>query len=129
KISGPHFHASGKRRRHGVDARDELGKKQGLFATAVKILRRAQNASFRIRRKPAQQAQQRPSANSSREIENDVAADHRQGANPEHEIEMQISVGRDRASGQESERSRQWKADGLRKAHYRQKQVTMVGNQ
>src|SRR5271167_278166 len=53
KIAEAHFHAPGQGRRHGVDARDELGKEQSLFAATIEIFRGAQNAGFRIRRKPA----------------------------------------------------------------------------
>ncbi len=88
KISQSHFHASGERRRHGVDARDELGEKQCLLAAPVKIFGRAENASFRIRRKPAQKAEQCPSTDSAHEIKNDVAEDHRQHAYADYEIQM-----------------------------------------
>src|SRR5208282_6857678 len=103
--------------------------KQCLLAAAVKILRGPQNTTLRIGRQPAEKAQQCPSADSAREIESDIAADHRQQSYAEHEVEMQTSVGSHRASGQEGEGGRQRQTDGFRKAHYRQKQVAMVRNQ
>jgi hypothetical protein len=75
-------------------------------------------------RKPKQS----PSADSAREIEKDVAADHRQQADAKHEIEMEISVGGNRASSQHGERGGHGKTDGLGEAHHRQKQVAMVRN-
>jgi hypothetical protein len=129
KIPEAHFHASSQRRRHGVDAGDELGEEQGLFAAAVEIFRRAQNAGFRIRGKTAEKAEQRPSADSACEVEDDIASDHRHGADADHEIEVQVSVGGDCAGGEDGERSGQREADGFSEADYRQKQVAVVRNQ
>jgi hypothetical protein len=60
KIAEAHLHAASERRRHGVDAGNELGKQQRLLAAAVKVFRRAQNAGFGIGRKPAEKAQAKP---------------------------------------------------------------------
>ena len=128
KICEAHFHAAGERRRHGVDAGNEFGKKQSLLAAAVKIFRRAQNAGFGIGREPAEQTQQGPSAGSACEIKNDIPGDHGRYTDSEDEVEMQVSIGRDGARGQDGERGGQRKADGLGEANYRQEQVAVMRN-
>ena len=120
KLAKPHSHAAGQRRRHGVDPRNELGKQQRLLAAPVKVFGRAQNASFRIRRKPAQDAEERPAADSSHEVKKNISPEHRDQSHEKDEMEMQLSVGRHCARGQDGQSGRERKANRLRKAYRRQ---------
>lgn len=51
-----HFHASGQGWRHGVDAGNELGEKQGLLTAAVEIFGGAEDAGLGIGGEAAEQA-------------------------------------------------------------------------
>src|ERR1019366_5463052 len=117
EVGEAHFHAARERRRHGVDAGDEFGEEESLFATAIEIFGGAENATFGIGGEAAEKAEEGPSADAAHVIEDEVSDDHDDKRYGEDEVEMHTTVGGDGSGGEEREGGGDGEADGLGETH------------